>query len=154
MTAAVWGKNELLQTLNEPDAYVALTFEIPGVPKPYAAAKKGRTGWYDPRAEVKENARWYLKAQYSDEPIRRAVKVGFTFEMPIPKSWPKWKKKEARSGELLHETKPDIDNLIKLYMDCLKKIVIRDDNQVWKLSPAPVKKYSDNPKTIIWVQEA
>jgi Holliday junction resolvase RusA-like endonuclease len=153
MAAVVWGNNKLIHALNKPDATVALFFEIPGIPRPYTSPRKGPNGWYDPKAAVKESARWYLKAQYSYDPIRRPVKIGFTFEMPIPKSWPKKKKQAALRGDLPHATTPDVDNLVKLYMDCMKKIVIWDDNQVWKLSPSPVKKYSNKPKTIIWVYE-
>ncbi|HDZ25419.1 hypothetical protein LCGC14_0456910 [marine sediment metagenome] len=154
MTSAVWDKRTFLRKiLDKDDATVALVFEVPGDPKPYSPAKKGPFGWYDPRSPEKETARWYFRVQYSLPPIRKAVAVGFVFEMPIPKSWSKKKRKAAANGEMPHQTKPDIDNLIKLIADCMKGIVLRDDNQIAKLSPEPVKKYSEKPKTTIWVTE-
>lgn len=44
--------------------------------------------------------------------------------MPIPKSWPKWKKKDM-AGKL-HDQKPDRDNIDKAILDALFK----DDRKV------------------------
>lgn len=153
MIGTTWDKNTLIKALNDDDAFIALIFEIPGVPTPYAAPRKGKNGWYDLRGEEKVHIRWHLKSQYDQAPIRKPVEVGLVFEMPIPKSWLKRKRLAAERGVLEHTTKPDIDNLVKLYVDCLKKIVIWDDNQIVRLSPSPKKTYSKKPKTIITVRE-
>ena len=43
--------------------------------------------------------------------------ISLLFTLPMPKSWTK-KKKELMNGEL-HESKPDLDNLIKAVLDAL-----------------------------------
>jgi Holliday junction resolvase RusA-like endonuclease len=71
--------------------------------------------------------------------------------MPIPKSMPKKERTEALAGMLKHVKKPDVDNLVKLYLDVLSGIAIPDDNCV-SLGTA-VKLYSITPKTVIYIEE-
>lgn len=71
--------------------------------------------------------------------------------MPIPKSLSKRDREEANSGSLKHVKKPDVDNLVKLYLDVLSGIVFDDDNRV-SLGQA-IKVYSPSPKTIIYIEE-
>ena len=78
-------------------------------------------------------------------------RVVFWFLMPIPKSMGKAERIHAESGLLRHVKKPDVDNLIKLYLDVLSGIAIEDDNCV-SIGKA-VKLYSKTPRTIIFVQE-
>lgn len=56
----------------------------------------------------------------------------------------------ANSGLLKHAKKPDVDNLIKLYMDVLTGIVWHDDNCV-SLGSA-VKVYSSKPRVEMFVE--
>lgn len=58
---------------------------------------------------------------------------------------------EANTGLLKHLKKPDIDNLIKLYLDVLVGTVLEDDNCV-SLGQA-IKIYSPIPRTVIFVEE-
>ena len=55
-----------------------------------------------------------------------------TFYMPMPKSWSK-KKKEAMDNKP-HQSRPDIDNLIKSVLDA----VYVDDSTVWQISAKKV----------------
>ena len=48
-------------------------------------------------------------------------------------------------------TKPDIDNCAKFVLDCLNGLAFHDDKQIIDLHVS--KTYSDNPRTIITVQE-
>lgn len=57
----------------------------------------------------------------------------------------------AERGTLKHVKKPDVDNLIKLYLDVLTGNAIEDDNCV-SLGSA-IKVYSPSPKTTIFIQE-
>ena len=71
--------------------------------------------------------------------------------MPIPKSMSKKDRVDADKGVLKHVKKPDVDNLMKLYLDCLSDIAFKDDSQV-SIGSA-IKVYSKHPKTIIYIEE-
>ena len=71
--------------------------------------------------------------------------------MPIPASIRKKDQDLYRSGELKHDKKPDVDNLIKLYLDCLDGILIHGDQKI-SLGPC-LKVYHPEPKTVIWIHE-
>ena len=47
----------------------------------------------------------------------------------IPKSWTKTKK-ELAERQLIHPTKPDVDNVGKIVLDALNRVVYEDDTQV------------------------
>lgn len=48
------------------------------------------------------------------------------FLIPMPNSWSK--KKKDRMNGMPHKQKPDVDNLVKGFMDAMKK----DDSDLWK----------------------
>ena len=50
-----------------------------------------------------------------------------TFYMPMPKSWPK--KKQAEMIGKPHQQRPDLDNLVKAFQDCL----LKEDSQIWHI---------------------
>jgi Holliday junction resolvase RusA-like endonuclease len=54
--------------------------------------------------------------------------VHLTFNIPMPESWSKKKKTEMVMRP--HQQKPDIDNLLKAWMDCL----YRNDQVIWRVS--------------------
>src|SRR6185503_16099005 len=78
-------------------------------------------------------------------------RITFLFHMPIPSSIRKRDVELYNSGTLKHDKKPDVDNLIKLYLDCLDGIAIHGDQKV-SLGPC-IKVYHPEPKTIIWIHE-
>ena len=127
---------------------------IPGIPVPQARIKHTRRagfiGTYDPKAKEKEEIREWLflnsELETCDNP-----RASFLFHMPIPKGIPKKLRPIYESGRLKHRKKPDSDNLIKLYFDCLDKIIIDGDE---KVSIGAVNKvYHPEPKTVIWLHE-
>ncbi len=60
--------------------------------------------------------------------------------------------REKTQHEILkHVKKPDVDNLMKLYMDVLTGIVYDDDNCV-SIGSA-VKVYSAMPRVVIYIEE-
>lgn len=127
---------------------------IPGDPVSQARMRhstfRGFSVCYDPRAKEKKNIRWQLR-DYLKEHQFQHPRITFMFHMPIPKSTPKRDLALYTSGLLKHEKKPDTDNLIKLYLDCLDGITFSGDQMV-SLGPA-VKLYHPEPKTIIWLTE-
>ena len=53
--------------------------------------------------------------------------LALTFNMPMPKSWSKKKRLEMQGKP--HQAKPDIDNLIKSFLDAL----CEDDSYVYRI---------------------
>ena len=79
------------------------------------------------------------------------VRVTLGFYMPIPKNFPKYKVKEIESGvPVWHDKKPDIDNLEKFALDCIRDLAIGDDATVSYIHS--VKMYAKNPHTEITIQ--
>jgi Holliday junction resolvase RusA-like endonuclease len=58
------------------------------------------------------------------------VKIRLLFVMPKAKSWPRWKRELAESGEMVPTTTPDADNIEKALKDGFNAVVWRDDCQV------------------------
>lgn len=127
---------------------------LPGVPVPQLrmrhATFKGFTTTYDPKAKEKNAIKKTLLSSSSSETYDYP-RVSFIFYMPIPVSTPKKLKDIYESETLKHDKKPDVDNLIKLYLDCMDGIVLQGDQKV-SLGPA-LKLYSPNPRTVIWINE-
>ncbi len=127
---------------------------IPGPPVPQARMKhsnsRGFVSTYDPKAKDKKNIRHLLGSKYSNLEFE-FPRITFLFHMPIPKSIRKRDHDLYHSGTLKHINKPDVDNLIKLYLDCLDGIVINGDQKV-SLGPC-LKVYHEIPKTNIWIHE-
>ena len=63
---------------------------------------------------------------------------------PIPKSRPKEWKELALNGEIRAATKPDIDNIIKVFGDALNGIAWKDDSMVTSI--IAWKCYSEIPR--------
>lgn len=127
---------------------------IPGIPVPQARMKhsnrRGFVSTYDPKAKEKASIRHLLQALYTVDSFAYP-RVSFLFCMPIPASTAKKQRELYESGTLKHVKKPDVDNLIKLYLDCLDGIVIQGDQKV-SLGPC-LKVYHPEPKTIVWINE-
>lgn len=77
--------------------------------------------------------------------------VSLVFIFQFPKSFSQKKKKEiyaVRPDELIsHTSKPDVDNLIKFYLDCATGIIWDDDCKISSISAQ--KGYGDEQKTIL-----
>ena len=74
--------------------------------------------------------------------------ASITFFIPVPASWSKKKKKQHHG--MLHQSKPDLDNLLKAASDCLVEAGIIDDSKCEHIEARWVQ--SENPCTLI-VQE-
>lgn len=126
---------------------------IPGIPVPQARMRhsnfNGFVTTYDPKAKDKKHIRYFLHDYKSSN--FNYPRISFIFYMPIPKSIRK-KDIELYNSQLLkHDKKPDVDNLIKLYLDCLDGIILEGDQRV-SLGPC-IKLYSPNPCTVVFIHE-
>jgi Holliday junction resolvase RusA-like endonuclease len=130
---------------------------IPGIPVAQTRMRySGRNGigrLYDPREKEKKAIKKIISDKYTNLRLPRLIhpRVSFIYHMPIPKSVPKSELPLYMSGLLKHEKKPDTDNLIKLYLDCLDDIAFDGDQKVM-LGPS-IKLYHPHPKTIIIMNE-
>ncbi len=75
--------------------------------------------------------------------------VSLSFYFDVPKSTTKTRLKAKLEGIEKHTSKPDLDNLEKLYLDCMTGIIYSDDAKIINLSSK--KSYSTNPRTEIEV---
>lgn len=98
---------------------------------------KGITRTYDPQHQEKQNDIVRLQAQCKEK-ISGPLFMTFTFGCPYPKSTPK----KRRKGQFVTK-RPDIDNYVKYYADCLNGIAYEDDGQICCLLAE--KRYSDDP---------
>ncbi len=79
-------------------------------------------------ARVKRLAKHFMGNR---KPLDGAVKLYLLFVMPLPDSWPRWKKELAQADELVHTTKPDADNMEKAIKDAFNGVVWVDDCRVF-----------------------
>ncbi len=106
---------------------------------------------YDPREKQKKALKKIIAEKFGDHEKFLHPQISFAFFMPIPKSLPKKVLKCFESGLLKYEKKPDVDNLLKLYLDCLDNICFDGDQKV-SLGHS-IKLYDPNPRTIIFINE-
>jgi len=126
-----------------------IILEIPGRPIPRMDYKgKGRYA-YDPRYEEKKKIQWIIKSQYKEAILSCPVYIEMDFYFAMPKATPKWKKALMLLGKIKHDVYPDASNTYYLYENCLKKIVISDDSQVYKFLPEKHWCEEGKEKTII-----
>lgn len=133
---------------------------IPGVPIPqqrhrHRLLTNGHVMTYDPlareKAIIKHGMHAIVQKERPNFVYFTVPDVEFTFFMPIPKYLKKSDRDYAHKELLRHLVKPDVDNLIKLYLDCLIKIVFEDDRAV-KIKGAQ-KVYSLEPRVEIVINE-
>lgn len=91
------------------------------------------------------------QAMKGEPPIEEPVALIIKLWLPIPSSFPKWKKEAAKRGEVRPGTRPDATNLLKATEDALRQRIIRDDSKVVDLIVR--KFYSDVPGVEIVVCE-
>ena len=121
---------------------------------PWAAPTITRFGAYDTRSNKKNALKWLIKSAWDKQMITNPVEVCLYFAFKPPKSLSKPKKHAMVAGttngsKIRHCVKPDLDNIFKATCDCLKGIVILDDNQVFKISAEKYYAESDHIKIIV-----
>ena len=136
-----------------------LKLTIEGNPVAQKRHRHHRWGVYDPSGTdkqkiVKTISKQSINLLYKKFYTEKPVYIQIYFHIQRPKSHFRTGKNSKllkKSSPLFHIQKPDIDNYIKLYMDCLKNIW-KDDSQVIKITSSKdwVEK---NPFTEISVYE-
>ena len=58
------------------------------------------------------------------------VVVLITVHCEPPASWSRKKRDAAIAGDILPTSKPDLDNVLKLFADAMNGVVYRDDKQI------------------------
>ena len=87
-------------------------------------------------------------------PIEDAVALEIIFHMPYLQGHYGTGRNSHRlkpGAPYYHAAKPDLDNLLKFYLDAMNEIVFRDDNRVVRISS--FKLWSKDPQTIIRVKK-
>lgn len=121
---------------------------IQGNPIPWTPSRVLRNGRaYSPRYYEKRSHQIQIRHQWKEKPLSGPISLSINFYLPIPKGASKKFLRSVYNSEVLHTKKPDTSNLVKYAEDCLKEIVIQDDNQVVEIHAR--KFYSLAPKTII-----
>lgn len=136
-------------------------YTIPG--QPIAWARAGRKGniYYDSQKKEKIAISNYLRALYRQKKISKGpmscdtevrkgpLRLVIHFYMNKPK---KYNQKDLFPGIEWYNKRPDLDNMIKFYMDAANGILYQDDAQIVMITASKV--YSDNPRTDIIIEEA
>lgn len=144
----------------ENENLISIDFSINGKPIPYARARAGRNGFYNPKAKEENEYKDKFKHQLTieqydqlkplmeDENSTYYVEICGKFYVPIPKADSK-KVKEQKSSGILRPIirNGDIDNYMKFVLDALHDVVYTDDKRV--VSIKAEKYYSENPRSEI-----
>lgn len=105
---------------------------------------------YNAQSKEMKETKEEIEKQWNHDIIKEPVSIRARFYMPIPKAIGS-KKKRALLFNKYHSKKPDIDNLLKYYFDCMNGICFVDDSQI---SAVDAKKiYSDEPRTEILIRK-
>jgi Holliday junction resolvase RusA-like endonuclease len=116
---------------------------------------RGQSRCYDPMKKDKDYIKAflqdYISKHYPKYQFPHCPKVSFYFYCSIPKSMPKKLRWYAERGLLRKRTRPDSDNYVKLYLDCMNEIILEDDAHA-SIGDAD-KFFHAEPKTIIYVDE-
>jgi Holliday junction resolvase RusA-like endonuclease len=106
-----------------------INLEIPHRAATWSAPLLGKHGAYDKKRGIKDLIKRYLRGIYKGDLLSCYVGVTFEFIVAPPKSASKKKKERMLRGEE-RPTGFDVTNCQKLYEDCLKGIVLKDDRTV------------------------
>lgn len=85
------------------------------------------------------------------EIIEGRVKIEIIAYMKIPKTTSKANREKMLNNEISPTKKPDIDNIAKSVLDAMNKFIIKDDNQVSKMSIEKI--YSEEEKILVKISE-
>ena len=130
---------------------------VPGVPvakgRPRLSARNGIARAYTPAKTVRYEDLIKIAAydrMSGKPPIQGQVTLSITAFVPIPKSMPKKRQRDAVEGLIKPVTRPDADNYAKAALDGCNGILFKDDSQVTDLVVR--KRYSDRPRLVITME--
>lgn len=121
-------------TITGKDGQVRMATGKNGKPRPVLIHHTDRKT-RDYEAHVRRLA---VQAMDGRPPLQGPVNLALVFVMPIPRSWPQWKRDMALRREIAPTTKPDADNMQKAVKDALNGVAWLDDAQVVVCSIAKI----------------
>lgn len=139
-----------------------MKFIFPGPPKAKkrhrSCIRNDKIATYDEQKMEAENAKIKLKLmvlaakneffkELTELANAEAYEVEMTFHLPLPKKLSKSEIKAIADDfrSVPSNSKPDLDNLIKFYLDVANEILYKDDKQIISINAN--KWYSQNPRT-------
>ena len=129
-----------------------VNFTVKGRPTPWARAGSKGGVRYTP-AHVRQYQDFVKKCaadtMMDRDPLSGPLSMEILFYLPIPTSWPKWKREASMWGIVYPASKPDLSNLIKAIEDACNTVVWDDDAQVVRMKPA--KLYGVTPQAQVTV---
>lgn len=133
-----------------------LEIVIDGDPIPWkrpGQTVKGPLRRYDTQARLKEVTRYIISSQLPNQfvPYSTALHVELLFHIALPDFSLGKQRKKHHKAEQPHYQKPDIDNFIKFYLDCMTGFVYSDDCKICHLVAS--KAWVERPQTIIRIKE-
>lgn len=135
-----------------------LQFIVPGEPRgkgrPRFAMRGGKPrSFTDRKTEVYEStvAMAARDVMGGRPPLCGPVSVRVTAILPVPVSWPQWRREAALDGLVRPTGKPDGDNILKAIKDGCNAIIYADDAQVVVAQVAKV--YGAAPRVVVDVEE-
>lgn len=133
-----------------------LTFTLAGHPQGKGRARAfvrgGHVGHYTPEKTrsyegmIREAATTEMAGR---TPTPEPVEVTLTAFFDVPKSFSKRKRAAALGNNIKPAKKPDIDNIIKAFVDAMNGVVFRDDCQIVRGEYAKV--YGPAPMVVVTV---
>lgn len=134
-----------------------ITFHVPGPPQGKLRARVARRGQYGDQIHLTTPKKtvgyedfigWSARGAMRNRlRVEWPVHVQLAIVQPIPASWPKKKRELALKGEIWPTSRPDIDNIIKAFLDGLNGVAWVDDVQVVSINAT--KRYGAMPG--VWV---
>ena len=127
-----------------------ISYEILGAPIALKRVRVCGKRFFDSQVKEKEEMRNKIQGIVNRVlSPNETLKVKIWFIMPIPPSWPL--KRSVNANSQLHNSRPDIDNLIKFVFDTFNGVLWCDDAKIAHVEAT--KEYGPEPKTVIQVEE-
>lgn len=124
--------------------------QINADPIAWAAPRFYQGVCHDPQHKIKSLFRRKIRECYKGDIYDGYVALFFHFQFKIPKSTPKKIQAQMLNNEVI-PTRCDVTNCQKLFEDCLKGIIIRDDRKV--AFTCSQKSYAMNPAILIEIKD-
>ena len=122
-----------------------VTFKVPGKPQGKGRPRFARRGKFvstytDEKTKTYENQirDIAMVAMGASEPLNTPLEAFIYISYPIPASYSKTRKADCLSGLERPTKKPDIDNVVKAFLDSMNNIIYLDDTQVVELHSTKV----------------
>ena len=136
-----------------------IRFTVPGQPQGKQRPKIVKIGGFSRMATPKATVAYEGLVAHAAQvamagrpPLQSAVGCNVFIDCQVPASWSQKKQRMALAGEVLPESKPDADNVVKAIFDGLNGVLWRDDVLVVDLRVR--KRYAATPcvRVEVWEQ--